>query len=223
MWAYYVFTRFKSLYGDHYPEVMEKKNKADPRKLLQCELDQSLPLSVSVNDGKAWNFVDFFYTPGKELTRDMIMEVDLSSLLNADHVQLKLETSFMFWDLDRVAMDFSEAPGLTVKYSSPEKLTKSGALSTRPDASGHIHLSGKESLELEFAARPAISPNVQTSYFLVGTGYYHDNTVFEGRPQLARIAAFSQKGAFNRYSRETFDELLASLNDKQGNAVTMRP
>ncbi|MEO7047349.1 MAG: hypothetical protein ABI091_18750, partial [Ferruginibacter sp.] len=57
-WAYYVFNEFKKLYGRYYHSLILKKDDENPAKVLQCEIDQSLPLLVSVKDGKGWKLVD---------------------------------------------------------------------------------------------------------------------------------------------------------------------
>ena len=85
-----------------------RKDKADPEKVLQCELDQFLPILVSVKVKSGWKFVDYFPTSGNTRARDLIMKLDLSEFSNSDHVQIRLQTTFMFWDLDYAGMDFSQ-------------------------------------------------------------------------------------------------------------------
>ena len=76
-WAYYVFNEFKKLYGSHYQSLLQKKDKQKPASVLQCEIDQNLPLLVSVKDGEDWKLLDYFFTPGNASSRDMIMHLDL--------------------------------------------------------------------------------------------------------------------------------------------------
>ncbi|MEO6722392.1 MAG: hypothetical protein ABIN67_18635 [Ferruginibacter sp.] len=222
-WGLYLFRKFKSLYGDSYPALVQQKDKADRNKLLQCELDQSLPLLVSVKAGNTWKFVDFFYTPGNQVLRDMIMEIDLSDFKDKDHVQVRLETTYMFWDLDYAGMDFSKTLSYETAFISPDKIVKcADNQSQGTDAIGAVQLSDKEHLNLGFSVKPVIAGNKVNSYFLVGTGYYLDNTRFEGKPQLAKLAAFSQKGAFDKFSRQTFDELTSLIKNNAANSVAAK-
>ncbi|HEY2347661.1 MAG TPA: hypothetical protein VGH64_01535, partial [Puia sp.] len=217
-WSYYLFSQFKSLYGDSYPGLLQRKDKADPKKVLQCELDQSLPLLVSVKDRGGWKFVDYFPTSGNTRDRDMIMNLDLSEFSSSDHVQIRLQTTFMFWDLDYAGMDFSQENSfqtaiLPVSKQYTENPGTDPAVRV-PDDQSSIEINGGEQLRMEFANQRKAGNGLKNSYFLVGTGYYHDNTAFEGKPRYAELIRFAGKGAFDKYSRETFANLVKNLRDQ---------
>ena len=181
--------------------------------MLQCELDQALPLLVSVKDGKNWKYIDFFYTPGNETLRDMIMEINLEDIQQTNHIQIKLETSYLFWDLDYAGMDFSENPSCQTTSIPASRISKmsNGEVAYELDAAGNIHLSDKEYLNLDFVAEPNTDPGLSNTYFLAGTGYYHDETRFTGKAQLFKLVKFSRKGAFDRFSRQAYEELSALI------------
>ncbi|MEP7145247.1 MAG: hypothetical protein ABI707_20350 [Ferruginibacter sp.] len=224
-WAVYLFKKFKSLYGDSYPALVQQKDKVSREKLLQCELDQSLPLSVSVKDGTNWKFIDYFFTPGNEVPRDMIMEINLTDFKHTNHIQIKLETAYMFWDLDYAGMDFSENLSCTTTYLPAYNVAKfdSNAQLNKIELNGKdIHLAATEHLNIDFAVKSSAGPNLINSYFLVGSGYYHDNTRFEGKPQLSKLATFSQKGAFDKFSRQTFDQMLSLINNNAANGIAAK-
>ena len=223
-WSAYLYQKFMGLYGASSAALIQKKDKADAKKLLECELDQSIPMSVYVKEDKNWKFVDFFYTSGREISRDMIMEINLDNFKNVDHIQVKLETTYMFWDLDFVGMDFSEDLPYETAYIAANNQYKSGSSSAVAERheDGNIHLSDKEQLNLDFKVNPIFKPNTITSYFLVGQGYYHDNTPYEGKANLEKLASFSKKGAFDRFSHETFDELAALLANQPANSVAIK-
>jgi hypothetical protein len=209
-WGLYVFKKFKSLYGDYYPTLMAQKDKANPQKLMQCELDQSLPLLVSVKEGNTWKAAGYFLTPGNTVARDMIMQIDLADCKDSDHIQIKLETTYMFWQLDYAGMDFSEHLLYETNYISARSILKTGSAVQLPEPDQtNITLTDKEALDIDFIVKPSSTPNSTNSCFLVGSGYYHDNTKFEGKAQLDILSTFSQKGAFDKYSRQTFEELLS--------------
>ena len=75
---------------------------------------------------------------------------------------------------------------------------------------------------MEFAVSPATDKGLANSYFLVGTGYYHDLTKYEGKRQLFELATFSQKGAFDKFSRKTFDDALSIIKNNSVNNVASR-
>ncbi len=153
-WAYYVFNEFKKLYGNRYHSLTLKKDKANPYKVLQCEIDQSLPLLVSLSDGKDWRQVDYFFTAGNAASRDMIMQLDLNDFKNKDHIKIKLQTAYRFWDIDYTAMDFSNVRPVSVSYIMPTQFYKSGTVSqpvqfSQNDTS-YLHIRGDEQLHITF-------------------------------------------------------------------------
>jgi hypothetical protein len=217
-WSYYLFSQFKSLYGDSYPGLLLRKDKADPKKVLQCELDQSLPLLVSVKDKSGWKFVDYFPTSGNTRDRDLIMNMDLSEFSSSDHIQIRLQTTFMFWDLDYAGMDFSQENSYQIAILPVSKqFTENPGTDPAirfPDDHSSVEINGGEQLRMEFTIQSKAGNGLKNSYFLEGTGYYHDNTAFEGKPRYAELIRFTGKGAFDKYSREKFASLVKNLRDQ---------
>jgi len=174
---------------------------------MQCELDQSLPLLVSAKKDGGWKPVDYFLTPGNLAARDMIMEIDLADYKDSGQIQLKLETAYMFWEIDYAAMDFSEHNAISTADIIPYNLVKAGRTEQLPDpAQQDITLNDKEALNIDFLLKKNM-PGMVSSCFFVGRGYYHDNTHYEGKPDAATLASFAQKGGFDKYSRQVFEAL----------------
>jgi hypothetical protein len=220
-WAYYVFNEFKKLYGENYHSLIQKKDNENPVKVLQCEIDQSLPLLVSVKDGKDWKLVDYFFTPGNAAARDMIMQLNLDDFKNEDHIQIKLQTVYMFWDVDYVAMDFSNYQAVSVSYIMPSKFYKSGNISQpfkfSKDDTSYMHINGNEQLHLAFNVNDN-DRGKESTYFLAGNGYYHDNTVFKEKARLTELRKCSGKGGFDKFSRRKFEEVLAGPIHQQNDS-----
>ena len=217
-WSYYLFNQFKSLYGDYYPDLIQKKDKADPAQVMQCELNQYLPLLVSVKYKAGWKFVDYFPTAGVTNSRDLIMNLDLEAFRDSDNVQIRLQTTYMFWDLDYAGMDFS-TPDI---FQSEIISASTACLVNRdnesiPAGAGDPHsdifVKGPLRLDLEFPIHSPAADGMSYSYFLVGNGYYHDNSRFAGKAQYGELSRFSGKGAFDEYSREKFNYLLNRMRE----------
>ena len=218
-WSYYLFSQFKSLYGDSYPSLLLRKDKADPEKVLQCELDQFLPILVSVKVKSGWKFVDYFPTSGNTRARDLIMKLDLSEFSNSDHVQIRLQTTFMFWDLDYAGMDFSQENSYQVSVIPACKEFKeqpgTGVVGQFSNDQSTVEIKDGEKLNLEFEINGKPGYDSKNSFFLVGKGYYHDNTSFEGKPRYAELLRFAGKGAFDKYSREKYEDLVKNLREQE--------
>jgi hypothetical protein len=216
-WANNIFGQYKALYGEFYQSMIKRKDSSNHEKVEQCELDQFLPILVSIKERTGWKYQDYFPTPGSHIFRDMIMELDLDQLAKADHVEIMLQTCFYFWDLDYAAMDFSEEDQFTADTILPARLTISGqnpaVLKSSSDYT-HQQISAGQTLNLEFNMNRTGDPNSECSYFLTGRGYYHDNVKYQGQPNLTEITRFSGKGAFDRYSREKLMEYAEDLKSK---------
>lgn len=214
-WAYYVFNEFKKLYGKYYQSLIQKKDKQDPSTVLQCAIDQSLPLLVSVNDGDGWKLVDYFFTPGKASPRELIMQLNLENFKQKDRIQVRLQTAYRFWDIDYTAMDFSNQEPISVSYIAPSQSYKSGTISTQDqssiDSKGYTLIKGDEQLHFNFHLSDS-TDNTSRSYFLQSNGYYHDKTTFNTKPQFSELKKCSGKGAFDKFSRRKFQESLGAFN-----------
>ncbi|MEP6747936.1 MAG: hypothetical protein ABJB86_09435 [Bacteroidota bacterium] len=207
-WSGYLFHEFNALFGTYYPAWTEKKDKADPKEMQQWQLDQSLPLMVSIKDGGNWKYIDYFVTPGNTAERDMIMKINLAGLAHADHVQIRLQTAYMFWDLNYAAMDFSEENNYSTTVLNPIRIQKSDSTSQIEQLSqkdkNYTQLINQDYIVADFEETPA-TPNQGTSYFLLSSGYYHINKFYDAKPQLTKLKGFLEKGAFDKFSRQKFE------------------
>ena len=148
----------------------------------------------------------------------MIMKIDLNDYKNKDHIQIKLQTAYRFWDIDYTAMDFSNDRPVSVSYMTLTQFYKSGNVSKPVQFSqnhtSYLHIRGDEQLHITFKVIDN-AEGTENAYFLKGDGYYHDNTIFKGNPQLTELRKCSGKGAFDRFSRRKFEEVLIASNHQQ--------
>jgi len=225
-WSYYLFSQFKGLYGDYYPTLIQKKDKADPEKVLQCELDQFLPILVSVNTKSGWKFIDYFPTSGNTKSRSMIMDLDLKDFMDSNHLQVRLQTTFMFWDLDYAGMDYSTNDSFQTSYIAADRIfikkPDSDCIELAADNHSSVKINEREQLNLEFPVQTQTEKGMICSYFLSGTGYYHDNTPMQGKPRFAELLRFTGKGAFDKYSREKYDAWVAVQDKGKKEMITVK-
>jgi hypothetical protein len=225
-WSGYLMRDFKALFGNQFTAWTAKKDMADPQEMVKWQLEQSLPMIVSVKKGKDWNYLDYFSTPGNTAPRDMIMNLDLSEFVNEDHVRVRLQTAFMFWDLDYAGMDFSQPAEYQSAFLSAKKMMKSDGRSQEHLLQGkdalYTHMLPKEDLELEFEVQSPKQSNDESSYFLVGGGYYHYQKNYEGKPNMSELSAFLKEGAFDHFSRKKFEEWQNLINNNSVGDLSYR-
>jgi hypothetical protein len=130
----------------------------------------------------------------------------------------------MFWDLDYAGMDFSENLPFRTTWLSANEIYKSDNTSQLKELNQrdkiYAHITDKEQLNMEFTVQAADGPRSINTYFLAGTGYYHENSHYIGKPQLNELVTFSGKGAFDKFSRKNFEELLYILKNSSNKDIT---
>lgn len=201
-WSGFLFKEFVSLFGNSYNQYRKEQELLIPANAKQWQVDQGLPMKVFIETEKGWQYVDHFALTGNTASRDMIMEIDLSGIKD-DKVNIRIETVFQFWNLDMVAMDFSDNPVVNSIILNPATVTKNNKEDNRDQLlqsdAEYTNLSGNDYVNIEYNV-PAATGN--TSFFLITSGYYHTKPTTGGKTDLPALLKFKEKGAFDRFSRE---------------------
>ena len=225
-WSGYLMRDFKALFGNQFTAWTAKKDAANPQEMMKWQVEQSLPIIVSTQNGGNWNEADYFTTPGNTAPRDLIMNLDLSEATSKDHIRIRLQTIYRFWDLDYVGIDFTPIQPVRSTYLAAKRMVKSDGLSQEDLLQGkdglYAHLLHKENLELEFEVLPSNPIADESSYFLVGGGYYHYQKNYEGEPDVSELSTFLKKGAFDHFSRKKFEQWLTLVQNNSKEDLSYR-
>lgn len=205
-WAGYVFEEFSSLFGDKFQKYQSMQDKADRYKLERWQKEQALSLMVYLETDNGWQLVDYYPTTGNTAGRDMIMALNIPDTKKND-IRIKLESAFMFWELDYVAMDFSSDVNL-----KPVFIYAANAMNSLHNQNDTANISKIDShysiilqddfLAVEFEVSATASS--KNSYFLASTGYYHSLKQYDGKADLAELNHFKKKGYFSEFSEYKF-------------------
>jgi len=210
-WSGYLFKEFVSFFGNNYEKWRLQQELSASANAEQWQIDQGLPMKVFVETEKGWQYVDHFALTGNTASRDMIMEIDLMGV-KKDKVNIRIESTFQFWNLDMAALDFSDNAVVTSTVLNPATVVKN----KNEDNSGQLlqkdkeysHLLNNDYISIEYDA-PASSVNA--SFFLVSSGYYHTKPPISGKTDLQALLKFKEKGAFDRFSRDKFNAIQEAL------------
>ena len=199
---------FINLFGSSFEKWRTKQEQADPKELAKWQTDQALPLMVYIKTDKGWKFVDYFPLIGNTASRDMIMEINTADI-SADKIVIKLETTYRFWDLDFAAIDYTTNQHFETTVIDPLQAIKTDgtdqkAILLQSDKQ-YTHLTGEESVSFEY--KVAALQNTVSSYFLVSGGYYHGLETITGKVNYKELDKFRKKGAFDKFSREKYQEV----------------
>jgi hypothetical protein len=212
-WSGHVYKEFQGLYGNAYTSMRDIQEKMDPSVSQNWILNQSLPLKVYVENIQGeWQMADYFQMPGNTAKRDMIMEIDIPNT-PLQTVRIKLETVFRFWEIDYAALDNTEQAGIESTWLTPANALVSTGENALDKISAtdkeYVSLTGHAYLDLQFYN---LKGNHDTdSYFLCGTGYYHQSAVNANNPDLAALSQFRQPGNFQKFSIGEYEKVSADL------------
>lgn len=215
LWLDYIYGEFTKLFGSYY-NSWATKQKSEPReKLNQWFFDQELPLKVYVKKNKVWEFVDYVDLIGPlAAARDVVVPLKQLSAIEGDRLEVKVESGFMFWELDYVGLDLSENEPVRVQHAlSSSALTDKGenvsGLLAENDAHYLQQLQIGDRVELNFKA-PA--PGEQkVSVFLHTRGYYEHIREYEGLPDMVELLSFKKPGKFTSFSKEKYLEFAGGM------------
>ena len=209
LWMETVSSKIHELFGERFEAFSEKRDEVPGEKLLKWQLDQKLPLLVYVEKNDKWEFVDYFNIAGPVAMRDDILSLDLEGI-DPGPFRIKLETGFMFWEVDYAAVDFSSQEQLSVARVSLTKATANDNLEVKESIAAKDNVyyildeQGDETV-LVFEC-PEMKSECR-SVFLHTGGYYKVLRDQTGPADKKALRSFRKPGRVPAFSRELFNEL----------------
>jgi hypothetical protein len=205
-WIEHVMAEFHQLFGSRYDAFQEKQQKNPPAIPHQWMLNQNLPVSVYIENNGQWVFHDYYNIAGPMAMKDDVLSIDVSSVAG-DKVRIKLETGFLFWEFDYVAIDYSEdIPLQVVTVAATEAIDEMGndvsKLIAADDQQYYVQpYPGNEAM-VKFPF-PALS-NEARSIILHSKGHYKILKDQKGRAEVKTLKTFRQAGRLPEFSKELY-------------------
>ena len=207
IWLDQVLDAYFSKFGNKFDDWMDKQSKRPTEDRLQSIRKGDLPLSIYLKKHGEWQSLDNLYAVGPLAARDLVVPIDLTGL-NDHKIELKIETGFMFWDLDYAAMDFTPASTVSTTFIQPKLAL---------DQNQHNWTATLQSVDQNFLPQkntgeltvisylaPPVTPGMKQTVFLHSRGYYELIRNFEGEPKVKELKKFRTPGAFAEFSRAEF-------------------
>lgn len=178
-------------------------------------------LHVSVWTDRGWEAQGLVWEAGPEVAKRQAMRLDLSGV-EGERLRVRLESIPLFWNLDRVAIDF---PGMDGVRPAPE-VHELEAASARMEADGRdvtaalsavdgteLVLETGEAAELRFFV-PPVPEGSARSYLAASTGWYRIHASVSDAPPdeaVVRIEREDRPGALSRLAVARLNEALRML------------
>lgn len=208
-WLDYVYGKFNEQFGTYFNTFSENQKKVPAKKNIQWSLDQNIPLSVFVETKSGWAFVDYLNLIGPLASRDIVVPINLANVVG-EKVRVKLESGFMFWEIDYVAMDFSENIPVQMYNINPNSAIDETGNEVSDLLSSHdekylIQPEIGNVVTVDYSAIKSKTRNSQT-VFLHSRGYYEYIRNYKNLPDINTLQSFKKKGSFTRFAKKYYDE-----------------
>ncbi len=211
LWLDYVFGKFNEQFGSYYPQFQKDQQAAPKEKSTQWTVEQNIPLTVYLKTDTGWALVDRIQTVGPMAYRDIALPIEINEV-SGEEVILKLETGFMFWEVDYAGIDYSENLPLNVNYIEPtsaidgnnKDVTK---LLLAEDQNYFIQPNIGDEVEVQFKTADS-KPGLIKTFFLKNKGYYTYLRNYNNDPDFAKLRLFKEAGAFTNFSMFEYEALM---------------
>ena len=211
LWLDYLFGKFNNLFGTYYPTFQKNQQKTSLEKSQAWMDAQHIPLSIYVKTIDGWQFVDNLNPVGPLAFRNLAVPVDLSDCPPGP-VQIKIETGFMFWEIDYIGLDMSENLPVKIHYVKPASaIDESGNNVTKLLASQDgVYLTQPEignAVDVTFGLEDLNISEIGSIY-LKNRGYYTYIRDYTNEPEFGKLKLFKQDGTFTEFSRLEYQNLV---------------
>lgn len=211
LWGDYLMGTFFSKFGNRFDPWMEKQSKLPTSERLQEQRNADIPLTIYLKQNGQWKQVEYLNPVGPLAYRELVVPIDFSDS-DAENIELKLETGFMFWQIDYAAIDYTAQTKLTVNRLNPIQAIGTGEQNWTQalkgmDGNYMAQETSNQVTEIVYPANPAPKGMVQ-SLFLHTSGYYELIREFQGAPKIIELNKFRVPGYFSEYSRMEYLKFL---------------
>lgn len=206
-WSGYVYNEFNKLFGENHEKWVEKnknKSKEDRESWMRQE---GIKMLVDVKTPSGWKQVDELELVGESNYNSIVLNL---KSLPKDAVEIRLRSGFMFWELDYVAMDYSEDIALDFTTIKPTSAIGSNGKDYKEslandDQNYMDHLEKNTSTTVVFDGLP-LTQNMQRTLILKSKGYYVSQEKYTGKTQRQELMKFKNPGELSRYSKKLYTD-----------------
>jgi hypothetical protein len=213
-WLDYLYGEMISHMGSYFEKWSNVQKQKSAEELVKWKNEQAMPLTIEMKTSTGWEVVKTLTTVGPVAYREVVVPLDVSKAVG-EHVTLRLSSGFMFWEIDRIAMDYTPSTAYTIHKRPPISAT---------DELGKDVKNELSSIDKNFLSQPAIgnvatisyealpeNEEKTTTYILHTSGYYEHVRDFKGMPDVKFLTAFKEPGALSKFSVQRYRELNKSL------------
>jgi len=208
VWLDYIFGKFNEQFGSYYNKFQRNQQKVPFDTIQNWSESQHIPLSIYLKTNHEWKLIEKIKTVGPMAMRNIVVPLTLENVERLDKIQIKLETGFMFWEVDYVGIDYSKNIDMKPIYISPSNAIDQYGndvtlLLNKPDENYFSQPNIGDEAIVNFQVAPC-NENQEKSIFLHNRGYYNYIRDYKGVPDIDKLKSFKEKNTFTRFSEDTY-------------------
>ena len=209
-WLEHVFKSFHDMFGRKYNTFDRAVEKLPLEKQSEWIMDQNLPLAVYLHKDGTWLKQDYFEIAGPMALKDDILPINLEGV-EGNKVNIRLESGFLFWEIDYVAMDFSsDVPVKITPVSVETAMDEQGKdVSSKIAANDNLYYIQPEvgnEATLTFPVPEFLDES--RTVILHSKGFYKVIRENKGKPDRKTLKTFRQPGRLPQYSKELYEQMM---------------
>src|SRR5690606_8922846 len=187
-WLDLLYGELAKGFGTYYASYMKDQKKKTAEELLKWVKEQHIPLEVSIKTKDGWRICTDLTTVGPLANREMVVPVNFLDK-GETITEIKLSAGFMFWEIDYVAIDFSNEHAYSVQNLTPVSATdemKRNVLS-QLEKEDDVYLEQPDignAATLVYKTNPISDQSKTNTYILHAKGYYEHIRDFKNTPDI---------------------------------------
>ena len=157
---------------------------------------------------EGWQLIEKIKTVGPMAMRDIVVPLNLENVEHDGKVKIKMETGFMFWEVDYVGIDYSKNVEINTEFLSPTTAFDHKGIDitqrlNRPDENYFTQPNIGDEAIVNFSVTPC-NQNQSQSLFLQNKGYYNYIRNYKGLPDVDYLKSFQEVNAFTQFSENAY-------------------
>jgi hypothetical protein len=212
-WGGFVYNEFSKKFGWYHDDWVRKNQRKTRDEMLASMKAQGITLTVSIKTGNSWKDIDVINLIGDAAFNKIVVPI-AKDYIEGSTVEIRLQSGFMFWQLDYLAMDNTPEHELQIEYPKMSIINNeknvNQALFESDDNSYLEHISLSDTTYIEFKGL-LTDRNFERTIILKSKGYYLRDDKMEGSFKLSELRKFKEPASLSRYSEQLYEQYFPGL------------
>lgn len=208
-WGGLVYQEFGNIMGDRFDDWVAKNQERSPEQARKEQKEAGIQLIPYIKKDNTWIELDAIDLIGEVNYNSLVVPIP-EELIGDDKIEIKLQAGFNFWQVDYLAMDFTQSDELDVQTLSPSLINGVESFSANYDDEKYLELLNTgDSAHIQFMGLN--SSGETRTILLKSKGYYLIKDIYAGKPNWKELMRINEPGGLSILSKDIFIEVQKQL------------